>query len=40
MPATPVNALLLPLLAMVGLTLLVWLRLYQLRLAEMKRSRR
>lgn len=39
MAATPVNALLLPLLGMVGLTLLVWLRLYQLRLAEMKRSR-
>ena len=39
MPATTVNPLLLPLLAMVALTLLVWLRLYQLRLGEMKRSR-
>ena len=39
MPTTPVNPLLMPLLAMVGLTLLVWLRLYQLRLGEMKRSR-
>jgi hypothetical protein len=36
-PAT--SPFLLPLLAMVGLTLLVWLRLYQIRLAEMKRSR-
>ncbi len=39
MPASAVNPLLPALLAMVGLTLLVWLRLYQLRLAEMKRSR-
>ena len=33
------NPLLLPLLAMVGLTLLVLTRLYLMRLAEMKRSR-
>jgi hypothetical protein len=36
---TPANALLLSLLAMVAVTLLVWLRLYQVRLAEMRRSR-
>ena len=39
MPTAAAHPLLLPLLAMVGLTLLVWLRLYQLRLGEMKRSR-
>jgi hypothetical protein len=39
MPASPVNPLLLPLLAMVGLTLLVWVRLYLVRIPEMKRSR-
>ena len=39
MPAPTVNPLLLPLLAMVGLTLLVWIRLYVVRLREMKRSR-
>jgi hypothetical protein len=32
-------ALLLPLVAMAGLTLLVWLRLYQVRLGEMARRR-
>lgn len=36
---TTVNALTLSLLAMVAVTLLVWLRLYQIRLAEMRRSR-
>jgi len=36
---TATNALLLSLLAMVGVTLVVWLRLYQIRLAEMRRSR-
>ena len=36
---TAANALLLSLLAMVGVTLVVWLRLYQIRLAEMRRSR-
>lgn len=39
MPAIPVNPLLLPLLAMVALTLLVWVRLYTVRIPEMKRSR-
>ncbi len=39
MPATTVNPLLLPLLAMVGLSLLVWVRLYVVRVREMKRSR-
>ncbi len=39
MAAASVTALLLPLLAMVGVTLAVWLRLYQLRLDEMKRRR-
>ena len=39
MPITPVNPLLLPLLAMVSLTLLVWVRLYTVRIPEMKRSR-
>ena len=39
MPAPTVNPLLLPLLAMVGLTLLVWIRLYVVRVREMKRSR-
>jgi hypothetical protein len=39
MPIPATSPFLLPLLAMVGLTLLVWLRLYQIRLAEMKRSR-
>lgn len=39
MPASSVNPLLLPLLAMVGLTLLVWVRLYVVRVREMKRSR-
>ncbi|HQZ31747.1 MAG TPA: MAPEG family protein [Arenimonas sp.] len=34
-----VNPLLLPLLAMVGVTLLVWVRLYLVRIPEMKRSR-
>lgn len=39
MPTPAVNPLLLPLLAMVGLTLLVWVRLYLVRIPEMKRSR-
>ena len=39
MPALTVNPLLLPLLAMVALTLLVWVRLYAVRIPEMKRSR-
>ncbi len=39
MAAASVTVLLLPLLAMVGVTLAVWLRLYQLRLDEMKRRR-
>jgi hypothetical protein len=39
MPASSVNPLLLPLLAMVGLTLVVWVRLYVVRVREMKRSR-
>jgi hypothetical protein len=39
MPNLTVNPLLLPLLAMVALTLLVWLRLYAVRIPEMKRSR-
>ena len=39
MPTSAVNPLLLPLLAMVGLTLLVWVRLYLVRVPEMKRSR-
>jgi hypothetical protein len=38
-PALAAGAFLWPLLAMVALTLLVWLRLYQLRLGEMKRRR-
>ncbi len=33
------HPLILPLLAMVGLTLLVWLRLYMVRLPEMRRSK-
>lgn len=37
MTAASNHALLMPLLAMVALTLLVWLRLYQVRLPEMKR---
>jgi hypothetical protein len=36
MAAASNHALLLPLLAMIGLTLVVWLRLYQVRLPEMK----
>jgi hypothetical protein len=39
MPTLTVNPLLLPLLAMVALTLLVWVRLYAVRIPEMKRSR-
>ena len=39
MPAPAPAALLGPLFALVGLTLLVWLRLYQLRFAEMRRAR-
>ena len=39
MPALTVNPLLLPLLAMVALTLMVWVRLYAVRIPEMKRSR-
>ena len=39
MPTLTVNPLLLPLLAMVSLTLLVWVRLYTVRIPEMKRSR-
>ena len=39
MTATGNQALLMPLLAMVGLTLLVWLRLYMVRIPEMRRSR-
>lgn len=39
MPATTVNPLLLPLLAMVALTLMVWVRLYAVRIPEMKRNR-
>lgn len=39
MPNPTVNPLLLPLLAMVALTLLVWVRLYAVRIPEMKRSR-
>ena len=35
----PAHALVLPLLAMVALTLAVWLRLYTVRLPEMRRSR-
>jgi hypothetical protein len=33
------HAMLMPVLAMVGVTLAVWLRLYQLRLGEMRRRR-
>ncbi|MFY2764776.1 MAPEG family protein [Arenimonas sp. MALMAid1274] len=36
---TPSQSLLLPLLAMVGLTLAVWLRLYAVRIPEMRRLR-
>jgi hypothetical protein len=39
MPNLTVNPLLMPLLAMVALTLLVWVRLYAVRIPEMKRSR-
>jgi hypothetical protein len=39
MPNSTGNPLLLPLLAMVGLTLAVWVRLYVVRVREMKRSR-
>ncbi|TNJ34706.1 MAPEG family protein [Arenimonas terrae] len=39
MPAASAHPLVLPLLAMVGLTLLVWLRLYAVRLPEMRRSK-
>ena len=39
MPNPTVNPLLMPLLAMVALTLLVWVRLYAVRIPEMKRSR-
>jgi hypothetical protein len=39
MPAVSAHPLLPPLLAMVGLTLLVWLRLYAVRLPEMRRSK-
>ena len=39
MPASTLNPMLLPLLAMVALTLLVWVRLYAVRIREMKRSR-
>ena len=39
MPASTMNPLLLPLLAMVALTLVVWVRLYLVRIPEMKRSR-
>jgi hypothetical protein len=39
MPASSVNPLLLPLLAMVALTLMVWVRLYLVRIPEMRRSR-
>lgn len=39
MPALTVNPLLLPLLAMVALTLMVWVRLYAVRIPEMKRNR-
>ena len=39
MTAAGNQALLMPLLAMVGLTLLVWLRLYMVRIPEMRRSR-
>lgn len=36
---SPAHPLVLPLLAMVALTLVVWLRLYAVRLPEMRRSR-
>src|SRR5687767_6005414 len=39
MTATGNQSLLMPLLAMVGLTLLVWLRLYMVRIPEMRSSR-
>jgi hypothetical protein len=39
MTAASNHALLMPLLAMVGLTLLVWLRLYMVRIPEMRSSR-
>jgi hypothetical protein len=39
MPIVLAHPLMLPLLAMVGLTLLVWLRLYAVRIPEMRRSR-
>ena len=39
MPVVPAHPLLPPLLAMVALTLLVWIRLYAVRLPEMRRSR-
>ncbi len=39
MPSMTVNPLLLPLLAMVALTLMVWVRLYAVRIPEMKRNR-
>ena len=39
MTAAGNQALLMPLLAMVGLTLLVWLRLYMVRIPEMRSSR-
>ena len=39
MPVVLAHPLVLPLLAMVALTLLVWLRLYMVRLPEMRRSK-
>lgn len=39
MSGTPATAILWPVVAMAGLTFLVWVRLYQLRLGEMSRKR-
>ena len=39
MGAAPATAILWPAVAMAGLTFLVWVRLYQLRLGEMARKR-
>src|SRR5688500_15652836 len=39
MPVVLAHPLVLPLLAMVALTLLVWIRLYAVRIPEMRRSR-
>ena len=39
MGAAPATAILWPAVAMAGLTFLVWVRLYQLRLGEMSRKR-